>query len=154
MTFTHTHTWSLPASTERVFRSLTDAEELRRWFAEGAVVEPRVGGVYRFWGRHTPGTPPEDAARQTITAFDPPNRLAYNWPLNEVDTTVTMLLAPDGDGTTLTLTHSVNGDLNMPRQRELIADHWQSAIDNLSAHLAGTGPVVMPDYFDRITSTG
>ena len=154
MTFTHTHAWSIAASTERVFRALTDAGELRRWFAEGATVEPRVGGVYRFWGRHTPGTPPEDAARQTITAFDLPNRVAYNWPLNEVDTSVTLLLVPDGDGTRLMLTHIVNGDLHLPRQRELIADHWQSAIANLSAHLTGAQPVVMPDYFDRTPKSG
>ena len=154
MTFTHTHTWSLPASPERVFRAITHADELQRWFAEGAMVEPRVGGVYRFWGRHTPGTPPEDAARQTITAFDPPKGLAYNWPLNEVDTEVTMLLAPDGEGTTFTLTHTVHGDLNLPRQHELIAGHWQRAIENFSAHLSGTGPVVMPDYFDRRATSG
>ena len=154
MTFTHTHTCSLPASPERVFRAITRADELQQWFAEGALVEPRAGGVYRFWGRHTPGTPPEDAARQTITAFDPPTRLAYNWPLNEVDTEVTMVLEPAGEGTTLTLTHVVHGDLHVPHQQGLIADHWQRAIENLSAHLAGTTPVVMPDYFDRTPTSG
>ena len=153
MTFTHAHTWSLPASPERVFRAITSADELQRWFAEGALVEPRAGGVYRFWGRHTPGTPPEDAARQTITAFDPPNRLAYNWPLNEVETAVTLLLTPHGERTTLTLSHVVHGDLHMPHQQELIASHWQRAIENLSAHLAGTTPVVMPDYFEGTTKS-
>jgi uncharacterized protein YndB with AHSA1/START domain len=149
MTFTHTHSWSLAATPERVFRALTDANELTQWFAEGATVEPRVGGVYRFWGRHTLGTPPQDAARQTVSRYEPPTALGFNWPIDEVDTDVTMSLVADEKGTTLTIAHRVHGDLNVPRQQELIADHWRLAIGNLIAHLAGSSNVVMPDYFDQ-----
>ena len=149
MPFTHTHSWALAATPERVFRALTNAAELTQWFAEGATVEPRVGGVYRFWGRHTPGTPPEDAARQTVTRYEPDVALGFDWPLNEVDTQVTINLAPVEKGTTLTVVHHMSGDLHLPRQRELIDEHWRMAMDNLSAHLAGGSGIVLPDYFDQ-----
>ncbi|MDB4914410.1 MAG: activator of hsp90 atpase 1 family protein [Gemmatimonadetes bacterium] len=147
MTLTFAHSWPLPATPERVFTALTNPADLMNWFAEGAMVEPKVGGVYRFWGRHTLFTPPEDAARQTISHYQPVTRLGFNWPLNEVDTNVILDLAPNEAGTTLTLTHRVSGDLLVPRQKELIEDHWRLAIANLTAYLAGTPSFTLPDYF-------
>jgi uncharacterized protein YndB with AHSA1/START domain len=157
MTFTHTHTWTLSSTPDKVFRALTNPAELTQWFAEHAQIEPRVGGVYRFWGRHTIGTPPHEEARQTISRLEPNSVLAFSWPINDVDTDVTITLAPDEKGTALTITHSVSGDLGMPRQRELIDDHWRLVVGNLSKYLAGKS-VAMPDYFDpapevRLTMT-
>ena len=144
--FRYEHDWALASTPERVFRALTDPAELTRWFAEYAQIEPWAGGVYRFWGRNTIGTPPHDEARQTITAFESNRLLAFQWPLNGVDTDVTMALAPHESGTTLTLTHVVNGDLRLPRQRELIDGLWRLAMGNLALHLAGGSPT-MPHYF-------
>ena len=146
--FTYTHSWTLPSTPEAVFRALIDPAELTHWFAEDAQIEPRTNGVYRFWGRNTLGTPAHDAARQTITRFEPNRALAYIWPINDVDTDVTIALEPVEKGTNLTLTHDVSGDLAMPRQRELIDDHWRVAIANLSTHLSGGTPI-KPDYFAR-----
>jgi uncharacterized protein YndB with AHSA1/START domain len=146
MSFRYTHEWSIKASPTAVFRALTETSELTKWFAEGAQVEPRAGGVYRFWGRHTLGTPPQDAARQVITHFEHDALLAFDWPINEVDTDVTLALAPVPQGTTLSLTHRLSRDLRMPRQETLIADYWRIAIGNLIAYLDGTD-VRLPDYF-------
>jgi uncharacterized protein YndB with AHSA1/START domain len=145
--FTHTHSWTLPATPDVVFRALIDHAELTHWFAEDVQIEPKTNGVYRFWGRHTLGTPPHDAARQTITRYEPNSALAFSWPINEVDTDVTIELQPVDKGTRLTLTHEVSGDLAVPRPRALIDDHWRLAIGNLSTHLAGGTPL-KPDYFD------
>jgi uncharacterized protein YndB with AHSA1/START domain len=146
--FTHTHSWTLPATPDVVFRALTDPAELRKWFAEDVQIEPKAHGVYRFWGRHTLGTPAHDAARQTITRFEPNAALAFSWPINDVDTDVSFALTPaDNNGTKLTITHDVSGDLAVPRQRALIDDHWRLAIANLSLHLSGGTPI-KPDYFD------
>ncbi|MEO8337526.1 MAG: SRPBCC family protein [bacterium] len=146
--FTYTHNWTLDDTPERVFRALTEPDELTQWFAENVQIEPRVNGVYRFWGRHTLGTPPHDAARQTITRFEPNSALAFSWPINEVDTDVTITLEPLERGTKVTLTHDVSGDLRTPRPHALIDDHWRLAIANLSAYLSGGMPI-MPDYFDQ-----
>ncbi len=148
MSFTHEHSWTFTAAPATVFRALTEPAELTKWFAEGAQVEPRVSGVYRFWGRHTLGTPPQDAARQTITRYEPDTALGFDWPINEVDTSVLMLLQPVPNGTKLTLTHRVYGELRLPRQRELIDDYWRIAMGNLSSHLDGGSGVRLPDYFD------
>ena len=150
--FRHTHSWTLPAAPDVVFRALTDPAELRHWFAEDVQIEPRVGGVYRFWGRHTLGTPAHDATRQTITRFEPNSALAFSWPINDVDTDVSIALAPAGDGTRLTITHDVSGDLALPRQRTLIDDHWRLAMSNLSTHLSGVTPI-KPDYFEQARRT-
>ncbi len=145
--FTHTHSWTLPATPDVVFHALIDPAELRKWFAEDVQIEPKADGVYRFWGRHTLGTPAHDAARQTITRFEPNSALAFSWPINEVDTDVTFALEPVDDGTKLTMTQDVSGDLLVPRQRALIDDHWRLAIGNLASHLSGVAPI-KPDYFD------
>ena len=148
MSFTHTHDFIISAPADRVFRALVEPSELKQWFAEEAQIEPKVGGVYRFWGRHTLGTPAHDAARQTITHFEPPVTLGYSWPIHDVDTDVTLALAPGDAGTKLSLAHHVTGDLKVSRAKELIDDHWRRAIGNLSSHLAGES-VMLPDYFDR-----
>ena len=55
--WTHAHRFTLPGAVPDVFRAWTDPIELQRWFAEHVAIEPRVGGVFRFWGRHTYGVP-------------------------------------------------------------------------------------------------
>lgn len=146
MAFTHAHAWTLAAPPSRVFRALTEPADLRRWFAEDVQVEPRAGGVYRFWGRHTPGTPAQEDARQTITRFEPDHVLAFAWPMLEVDTDVTITLAAHEGGTRLALTHDVSANLPVPSPRELITGYWRRAIENLAAHLAGRTPA-LPDFF-------
>ena len=154
MSFSHSNTWTLAANPADVFRALTEPAALMKWFAEGAQVEPRAGGVYRFWGRHTLGTPPQDAARQTITRYEANTALGFDWPINEVDTDVLVRLEPTPNGTRLTLTHHVSGDLNLPRQRELIDDHWRLAIGNLESYLTGGAGVKLPDYLDPPRTEG
>ena len=143
----YAHAWTISANPARVFRALTDPAQLTRWFAEGVQVEPRVGGVYRFWGRHTLGTPPQDAARQVITRLEQDTLLAFDWPINDVDTDVTIRLEPAPNGTTLSLAHGVARDLGMPHHEQLIDDYWRVAIANLVAYLEGGAEVRLPDYF-------
>jgi uncharacterized protein YndB with AHSA1/START domain len=146
VSFTHSHQFTIEAPVERVFRALVDPSDLTKWFAEEVQVEPRVGGVYRFWGRHTLGTPAHDAARQTVTVFEPSERLGFTWPIDEVDTDVTLTLAPHEKGTALSLEHRVYGDLKVPRASSLIEDLWLVAIGNLTKYLGGDA-VSLPDYF-------
>lgn len=142
MPFSHVHAAALRAAPGRVFRALTEPDALRRWFAEDVQVEPRQGGVFRFWGRHTPGTPAQEDARQVVTRFEPDRLLAILWPILEVDTDVTFALEPDGQGSRLTVTHDVSGEL----PRSLVTDFWRAAIANLATHLSGGSPE-LPDYF-------
>jgi uncharacterized protein YndB with AHSA1/START domain len=136
----------LAADPRRVFRALTDGTELRQWFAEATDVEPGPGGRYRFWGRHTLGTPSAAEARQAITRFEPDAALGFSWDLHGTATEVLVALKPNGRETSLTIQHRVSGDLGVDRQKELIDDHWRIAVGNLIAHIAGGKGILRPDF--------
>lgn len=67
--------------------------ELKRWFAEGVEVEPREGGAYRFWGKHTYGAPERGAAKQRITKLEKDRKLSFTWEFEGADSEVTIELA-------------------------------------------------------------
>ena len=53
------------ATPEEVFRAITDPEQIVKWFASEARVDPRVGGEYYFsWG-------PGMGSTTTISAWEP-----------------------------------------------------------------------------------
>lgn len=72
------------ASHERVWRALTDAEELVRWFPlEASVERPGVGGrIWMSWGG-------EQGAWVAIEAWDPPRHLRTSWSWGEGPAQVT-----------------------------------------------------------------
>lgn len=150
--WTHEFRFSLPAPPERVFEALSAPAELERWFAERVEVEPRAGGAFRFWGRHSYGTPDRERAAQRLTRWEPPRALAFCWTIDGVESTVALELAPDDEeahrgGTRLVLHHAFAGPLDAPRPKSLIDDLWRLHLGNLHAHLGGGG-VVRPDFDD------
>lgn len=63
----------IDAPPERVWRALTEARELERWFPLEAKVEPGEGGtVYMSWKNEFAGT-------SNILAWDPPRHLRTSW---------------------------------------------------------------------------
>lgn len=145
----HTYTQTLAAPPPRVFAALTDAAQLRLWFAEHAVIEPHVGGAYRFWGRHTYGAPSREEATQSITALEPDTALGFTWHLENRDSDVRITLTPDSesDGTKLTVRHRFAEAPAIGRAREMVDDLWRLHCGNLAAHLTG-GEVMRPDFAD------
>lgn len=148
MTWTNEHSARLDAPPARVFAALTDPAELTRWFAEHADLGGAAGGPYRFWGKRTLGAPSGRDAAQAITRFEPGQALGFSWTLYGVPTSVDIALVADGDATQVTLRHRVDGELPMPRPKELISDHWKLAFGNLAGHLAGGRGMALPDYTD------
>lgn len=148
--WTHDHAFVIPVPAARIFSALTTERDLERWFGEHARVEPRVGGAFRFWGRHTIGTPRDRDATGTITAFEPDARLAFDWTVCGVPSTVTITLAPepagDGPATKVAVRHELSDALAQPRPRELIDDWWRFTCGNLMAHVTGHGEVLRPDF--------
>jgi uncharacterized protein YndB with AHSA1/START domain len=73
----------LPVPVERVWRALTEAAELERWFPLEARVEPGAGGrIWMSWGN-------EYGAWSEIRAWDPPHHLAISWKFGEEPVQVT-----------------------------------------------------------------
>ena len=94
-TWSNEHALTIPAPTSRIFEALTTKPALEQWFAEHAQVEPGVGGAFRFWGRHTVGTPAAQDASGAITAFGPDARLGFDWVVSGVPSDVTITLTPE-----------------------------------------------------------
>ncbi|RZI58265.1 MAG: hypothetical protein EOP94_03305, partial [Zymomonas sp.] len=69
----------LEVTADAAFLLLSDADELRKWFAEDVSIEQRVGGAFAFAG---------DGAYQPIstvlTRYEPGRLLAWDWPLHGV----------------------------------------------------------------------
>ncbi len=147
----HESSFSLPAPVERVFAEVTSAKALERWFAEHAKIEPKIGGAFRFWGRHTLGTPQAEDADQRITSMEVPRYLGFTWKIAGVESEVKLLFAPDrgakaGPGSRMTVHHAIRGTLPFARAAERIEDWWKLAVSNLIAHLSGGEGILRPDY--------
>ena len=91
------HEIEIDGPREAVFAALIKPEELNRWIANQATVEPEVGGRYDFgW---------QGGGSVKILELVPNEKLAIFWP-EETDTVVTWTLAESGGKTRLTLVHS------------------------------------------------
>ena len=153
----------LPAVPELVFAAWTHPDQLRLWFTEEVELEPRVGGAYRFWGKHSLGTARREEADQCIETFEPGRRLAFTWTWSGVPSRVTIALEPDTwkpftlgsdparrppqPGCKVTVQQTFEGVLPYEQPDQLVDDHWRLALGNLWAHLDGL-PVLLPDYQD------
>jgi uncharacterized protein YndB with AHSA1/START domain len=152
---THEFTETFSAPPERVFAALTDEAELTRWFAEQAEIEKQPGGSFRFWGRNTYCTPARWEARQKLVRLEPPNLVAFSWPIDGVESEVTLALTQDPDTsegvrTILEGRHHFPQALATDRALDLVDDHWRIACANLRAHLAGGEGLCLPDYSDPV----
>ncbi|HTK11207.1 MAG TPA: SRPBCC domain-containing protein [Ktedonobacteraceae bacterium] len=95
----------IKASPERVFRALTEKEELERWFLAKAEIDLRPGGVIRFeWA-------PGMFELGKILELEPPHRVSYTWEaLEPSPTTITFELTAENGGTRLHLIHTGIGE--------------------------------------------
>lgn len=143
-----TASWPIPATPGAVFRALSDDTELEAWFSEHAEVEATPGGSYRFWGRHTLGSPTAEEATQRIVELVPDQRLGFTWRVLGVDSRVLLTLESEGEGTKVTADHTLEGELDVPRSRELIDDFWRLSFGNLTVHLGGGRAPLRPDFSD------
>lgn len=110
----------LDHSVERVWRAITDPEELRRWYPGVPEWDLKPGA--RF-------TSEEGQGSGHITEVDPPSVLAYTWGAERFR----FELKPAGNGCRLVFTHVFD-------DRALGAQHaagWEAYLARLDSHLAG-----------------
>jgi uncharacterized protein YndB with AHSA1/START domain len=132
------------ASPATIFPFLIDPEQHVRWMGTEAQIDPRPGGDYRVLvqGRH-PGV-------GKFTEVVPDERVVFTFGWDEPDhpipahsTEVEITLVPDGDKTTVRLTHRGLPD-------DAVADHsggWNHYLERLSGAVNGEdlGPDVAQD---------
>jgi uncharacterized protein YndB with AHSA1/START domain len=105
---------------ERVWRAITEPEELRRW--SPAVPRWRPEADEEFTSEDAEG-----AGR--IVTFEPPRLLAYEWERDSFR----FELEPDGEGCRLVFTHVIDD----PALGPPTATGWVAYFDRLDVHLAG-----------------
>ena len=95
-------TFSAPP--ERIWKALTDAEEMRRWYFDMKEFKPEVGFEFEFTVEHE-GMKYHHLCE--ITEVIPQKKLVYTWRYkgHEGNSLVTFELFADGDKTRLKLTH-------------------------------------------------
>jgi uncharacterized protein YndB with AHSA1/START domain len=116
-----------PHPVERVWRAVTEPEELAHWFPDGVELELREGGHLDF----TFDDPEREPMDGTVTELDPPHRFSFTWGPEHLH----IELEPDGDGCRMRFTHVLS-------TREAAARDgagWHVCLDRLADSLSGAG---------------
>jgi uncharacterized protein YndB with AHSA1/START domain len=109
------------AAPKEVYRMFVSPAALRTWLSDTAEVDPRAGGRFYLWwnrGYYSAGT---------YTELVPGERLAFTWrgPNDREASQVGVELAPEGEGTRVTITHDGAASGDWPG--------WQDALENLKS---------------------
>ena len=93
------------APVARVWKALTDVDQMREWYFDLKEFKPEVGFEFGFVIEHEGNTYDH---RCRITEVIPQKKIAYTWRYHghEGDSLVTFELFPKGDKTSLKLTHA------------------------------------------------
>jgi uncharacterized protein YndB with AHSA1/START domain len=129
-------TIEIDAPPEAVFRALTDAEELSRWWTTRAVSDPRTGGSFSYTWEFEEQTERNHTREDTYADVTADEHLRYDWPMPFGNTVVDFRLEPRGDGTTLVLEHEgwgTGGDWD--QSFEMHVGGWQFFLGNLKTYL-------------------
>jgi uncharacterized protein YndB with AHSA1/START domain len=124
------------ASPERVFAYFADSAKWTAWQGTEAEIELRPGGIWRV------NVTGDGFASGQVVEVVPNRRVVFTWgweknsPVLPGSSTVTIDLFPDGDGTTIRLTHS---DLP-PDQMDLHRAGWSHYGSRLAAVVEGRDP--------------
>lgn len=120
-----------PHPVEKVWRAVSEPEHLSRWFPMPVEIDLRPGGELRFGALgHVPD------ATGTVQLVEAPHRLAFTWGTD----LLSVELRPDGDGTTLVLTHSFDDYYGAAS----FAAGWGACLVGLR-HLLADEPLPAPD---------
>jgi uncharacterized protein YndB with AHSA1/START domain len=104
------------------------------WFgAERIIFNPDVDGLFYFAVKHEGRTWPHYGR---FVAIEPPHKVEYTWvseATQGVESVVSVMFAPQGDQTEVTLHHSGVPDDKMGRQHE---EGWTSVLSMLAERFA------------------
>jgi uncharacterized protein YndB with AHSA1/START domain len=146
----------LPASVERVWDYLVDADLRSTWLA-GGPIDLRPGGIVDLDFDHSRVTPDAQPASSgfephhepgTVVDCDPPHLLSYTWgELWGLSALVTFELTAEGDGTRLVILHSQVSELSIIPD---VATGWSGHLDALEDKLRGGDGTGFWSNFDAL----
>ena len=147
----------LPYPPEKVWRALTEPEQLRQWFPTDIEGERRQGAKIRFVFRDDAPTAaelPELLEHDPVdldgefTEFEPPRLLAYTW--GEED--LRWELEPIQEGCRLVFIHTFDERSGIPhpggpkKKAARTASGWEVSLASLAASLDGGGEGAETDW--------
>jgi uncharacterized protein YndB with AHSA1/START domain len=134
---------TLNAPVARVWRALTDVDQMRQWYFDLKEFKPQVGFEFDFVVEHE-GNKYHHLCR--VTEVAPQKKIAYTWRYKDEpgDSLVTFQLSGSGDQTKLRLTHEgLNTFPKTPAYaRKNFEAGWTALTTELEQYLAGQGAAV------------
>jgi uncharacterized protein YndB with AHSA1/START domain len=121
-----TFTRRLAHPPDKVWRAVTEPAHMEVWFPHEMVGDRRAGAAVRFV------TAGDDGFDGEVLAFEAPSVMELRWGEDRLR----IELAPDGDGTVLTLTDTFTELGKAARD----AAGWHECLDRLASDLDGTPP--------------
>lgn len=118
-----------------VFKALTEAEELMKWFPTRVESDPRSGWKFKFEWEFTDASQNGTQEGEYVDVI-PNEKLTYTWTAKSIPTLVTFVLTESDGETKVALDHSTaqNGaDEKMLRDEH--ADQWGFFLMNLKGYL-------------------
>lgn len=118
-----------------VFKALTDADELRRWFPTRVESDPRPGGKYKFAWEFANASENGSQEGEYVEVVQN-ERLSYTWSADSILTLVTFVLDETNGETKVELEHSTAQD--GADEKKLHDDHanqWEFFLNNLKGYL-------------------
>jgi uncharacterized protein YndB with AHSA1/START domain len=121
---------------DRVWRAVTDPDELKAWFPTAVIYEPRVGAPmqFDFGGQHGLDVWPGE-----VLEWYPPRVFAFAWAKD----VLRFELSDEGDATRLVFTHSFAHE---PGKEARDAAGWEACFEAFDALLAGADDVAAGDW--------
>jgi len=127
----------LKADTEKVFKALTDADELMAWFPTVAKTDPRMGGEMRYeWAFEDSEN--DGFQDMQYTEFSAGQSFSHSWDAGGHPTIVHFKLSPKEEGTELDLRHDGWAD-GMDEAAEMHGQIWDGYMQNLKLYLEEGG---------------
>lgn len=131
--------YKINAPAEKVWKALTDKEEMKSWYFDIQDFEPEVGKIFNFY---EPGGENKYHHQGEILEIVPNQKLKYSWAypdFSDQKTTVTWELEAEDAGTLVKLTHEDIDhfkDLGEGFSRENFIGGWNSIVgQSLKEHL-------------------
>jgi len=129
------------ASADRVWKAITDKEQMKQWYFDLSEFKPEVGFEFSFPGQGHKGEKYIHLCK--VTEVIPNQKLSYTWKYEGYpgESVVTFELFPDGKGTKVKLTH--DGLASFPSDN---SDFAKSSFNQGWTELIGKS---LPNFIDR-----
>jgi len=134
----------------RVFKALTQADELMRWFPTRSESDLRPGGKYKLTWEFANANENGSQEGEYVEVI-PNEKVSYTWTADDIPTLVTFELKETSDETIVELNHSTDqNDADENKLQEDHANQWGFFLMNLKSYLEA-GADLRKEKLNQIT---